>query len=227
MAIINFNAAAVEPQQAFEPIPADWYNVLIDESEIKPTNNQNGHYLEMRLNVIDGAYANRKLYGRFNIDNPNATAVEIAYAQLSAICRAVGVMQVDDTQLLHGKPFMVKVSVRPPRDGYEASNELKGFKACDGSAAGGQAGSSTGGSGGAPAWATGNQQPAAAQQPVQTQQPWQQQAQQPAPEQQVQQTQQAVVEEQTQQAVVEQNPQENSATSGQTEAAAKKPPWVK
>ncbi len=158
MAVINFNAQQVKPQDSFEPIPANWYNVMIDESEIKPTNAADGHYLEMRMTVMDGEYANRKLFGRFNIDNKNQTAVDIAYAQLSSICHAVGVLQVDDTNLLHGKPFQVKVTVRPPQGAYDASNELKAFKACDGNVSSSAA--STGGQPKeAPAWAAKKEEP--------------------------------------------------------------------
>lgn len=155
MALINFNAEQVAPQAAFEPIPNNWYNVMIDESEMKPTKAGDGAYLECRLSVIDGDYANRKLFIRLNLQNKNETAVEIAYGQLSAICHATGVIQVNDSQELHGKPFAAKVTIRPPKDNYEATNEVKGFKACDGvtsASTSGSAGSSTG-TGAAPAWA--------------------------------------------------------------------------
>ena len=155
MALINFNSAQVEPQASFEPIPNDWYNVIMDQSEMKPTKAGTGAYLECRLSVVDGSYANRKLFIRLNIQNDNTTAVEIAYAQLSAICHAVNVVQVNDSQELHGKPFMAKVVVRPPQGDYEASNECKAFKACDGSAGAAPSASAPSGqaSGATPAWA--------------------------------------------------------------------------
>ena len=157
MAIIQFNAAQVAPQTAFEPIPNDWYNVMIDESGMKPTKDGAGAYLELRLAVMDGKFVNRKLFTRLNIQNNNATAVEIAFGQLSAICHAVGVMQVNDSAELHGKPFMAKVVVRPPKDGYEASNECKGFRAvgADGTAPAGNpaAGNPAANGGASPAWA--------------------------------------------------------------------------
>lgn len=134
MAQLNFNAAQVQPQQPFEPVPNNWYNVVIDESEVKPTSSGTGAYLELRLNIIDGDYANRKLFCRLNIQNDNAKTVEIAYQQLSAICHATQTIQVNDSSELHGKPFQVKVIVKPPQNGYDASNEFKGFKACDGGA---------------------------------------------------------------------------------------------
>lgn len=133
----GFNAENVEPQQgSFEPIPAGWYTCMITDSEFKSTKNGNGEYLQLRLDVIDGEYEKRVLFDRLNLNNPNQTAVEIAQRQLSAICRAVGVMTPQDSADLHDKPLRVKVGVRPAGNGYEASNEVKAYEAVEG---GGQA----------------------------------------------------------------------------------------
>ena len=156
---LNFNAAQVQPQKAFEPVPNNWYNVVIDESDIKPTNSGTGAYLALRMNIIDGDYANQKLFCRLNIQNENEKTVEIAYQQLSAICHATNTIQVNDSTELHNKPFQVKVIVKPPSTNpktgaqYDASNEFKGFKACEGV---GAATGSTGGDG--PSWAGNNNQ---------------------------------------------------------------------
>ena len=137
MAQLNFNASQVEPQIAFEPVQPGWYNVIIDESEIKPTNAGDGSYLAFRFNILDGDYANQKLFCRLNIENKSEKTVEIAYQQLSAICHATNTIQVNDSTELHGKPFMVKVTLKPPSTDpqtgktYDASNEFKGFKACE------------------------------------------------------------------------------------------------
>ena len=128
----GFNAAEVEPQGSFEPIPAGWYTAMITDSEFKPTKNGNGEYLQLRLDVIEGEHEGRVLFDRLNLNNPNQTAVEIAQRQLSAICRAVGVMTPQDSNDLHDRPLKVKVSIRPAGNGYEASNEVKAYEAADG-----------------------------------------------------------------------------------------------
>lgn len=126
---LNFDATQVAPQDALETIPAGWYNAMIDQSEIKPTKDGAGNYLELRFNVIEGQYAGRKVFTRLNIRNSNPQAQEIAFKQLSAICHAVQVLNVQDSQQLHGRPLAIKVSVRAASGDYEASNEVKGFKA--------------------------------------------------------------------------------------------------
>lgn len=129
MAQLNFDASTVAPNTGTQDaIPAGWYNVQIDQSELKPTKDASGAYLELRLAVLDGQYAGRKVFSRLNLRNNNPQAVEIAFTDLSAICHAVGVMQVQDSSQLHGKPMKIKVSVRAATGEYEASNEVKAYK---------------------------------------------------------------------------------------------------
>lgn len=128
-AILNFDARSVAPSTgAMDAIPAGWYNAMIDESGLKPTKDGQGNYLELRLNVIDGQYAGRKLFTRLNLRNANPVAQEIAYKDLSAICHATGVIQVQDSGQLHGIPMKVKVKLRKATDEYEASNEVSAYK---------------------------------------------------------------------------------------------------
>ena len=128
MAQLNFDASTVPPSESIEAIPAGWYNAQIDQSEMKPTKDGSGAYLALRFSILDGQYVNRKVFTRLNLRNANPVAQEIAYKQLSAICHATGVLQVQDSQQLHGRPMKIKVSVRAASGDYEASNELKAFK---------------------------------------------------------------------------------------------------
>jgi hypothetical protein len=129
MAQLNFDASQVTPDAGVaEAIPAGWYNVMIDESEMKPTKDGNGAFLAMRFTVLDGQFVNRKVFTRLNLRNANPVAQEIAYKQLSAICHAVGVMQVADSTQLHGRPLKIKVKVRAASGDYEASNEISAYK---------------------------------------------------------------------------------------------------
>ena len=129
MTQLNFDARTVDPQQTFEPIPAGWYNMMIVESEMKPTSKGDGAYLQVTLKVVDGQHAGRQVFDRMNLQNPNPVAAEIGYKRLSAYCHATGVIQVQDSQQLHGIPFKARVSVRTDTTGqYDPSNEVKAVK---------------------------------------------------------------------------------------------------
>lgn len=136
-AILNFDATTVQPSDVFDPIPAGWYNAVIDQSEMKPARTEGNFYLELRFNVIDGQYVGRKLFTRLNLRNANPTAQEIAYRDLSAICHATGVVRVSNSGELHNKPMKVRVKIRAAQGEYEASNEIGGYKNISDASAGG------------------------------------------------------------------------------------------
>jgi hypothetical protein len=143
MELNGFNAADVEPSAPRDPIPAGWYKAVITESLEKPTKAQTGSYLQMTVEIIEGDHAGRKAFERLNLNNPNQQAVEIAQRSLSSICHAVGVMTPRTSQDLHDKPLMVKIKVTPPRDGYEAGNEISEYAPVEKKAAAASGGGST------------------------------------------------------------------------------------
>lgn len=161
MATLNttFDATQVEPQSEFAPLPAGEYLAMIPDSEVKPTKKGQGEYLLLYVTIIDGPYKGRVVFDRLNLWNQNQQAVDIAQRQLSALCHAVGVMQVTDSQQLHDKPFVVNLAYEEGKNGYDAQNRVKAYKPYEGAPAPAQPVAA-----GAPA-------PAPAQQPVAAQQP--------------------------------------------------------
>ena len=128
MALINIDTTHIDPTPRFDPIPAGDYPVIITASEMKQTKDGTGQYLELTLEVQAGEFQGRKLFDRLNLNNSSRQAVEIAQRQLSQIAHAVGVLQVADSEQLHFKPLVAMVRVRAAREGYDASNEIKGYK---------------------------------------------------------------------------------------------------
>ena len=123
----GFNAHDVDPAADFEAIPAGKYLAVITESEMKPTKSGNGSYLEIVFQVLEGEYKGRLLWSRLNLDNPNELAVQIARGELSAICRAVGVMQPKDSIELHNLPLLVSVKCKRREDSGDVVNEIRGY----------------------------------------------------------------------------------------------------
>ena len=130
MASLNgFNANEVEPAVGFDPIPAGKYLAAITESEMKPTKAGTGQYLQLTFQVLEGQYKGRLLWARLNLDNPSDMAVKIAKSELSAICRAVGVLTPKDSIELHNLPMTIKVELRERGDTGAMTNEIKGYEA--------------------------------------------------------------------------------------------------
>lgn len=127
----NFNANNVDPAADFEPIPAGKYLAVIVDSDMKATKSGDGRYLELQFQVVEGPYKNRLLWSRLNLENPNSLAVQIARGQLSAICRAVGVMQPRDSVELHNLPLIVSVKCKRREDTGDIVNEIRGYSKKD------------------------------------------------------------------------------------------------
>lgn len=134
MAQIAFDATQIAPAVPLTPIPDGWFPVMITESDIKPTSTGTGLRMPLTLTVCEGhPYAGRKIFDGLNIQNDNPVAQQIAQEQLSAICHATGVIQLGDTQQLHGIPLLCKVITEPARTDqttgktYEAKNVVKGY----------------------------------------------------------------------------------------------------
>src|ERR1044072_1800527 len=133
MVALNFNASTVAPNATLEPLPTGQYPVIITKTDMKPTKAGTGAFIEVALTVQGGESPNRKVFDRLNIQNPNETAVTIAYATLSAICHVTGVLNLQDTQQLHGKPFIAVVKKIPRGDQPDVmTNEVAGYKDING-----------------------------------------------------------------------------------------------
>lgn len=133
MATLTFDASKVAPQEGFSVIPAGSYIAQIEESEIKPTKSGTGQMLKLKWRVLDGQYKNRVIFGNINIVNANPEAEKIGQRQLSALCHAAGVLQLQDTAQLHAKPMKVKVKVRVDETGkYDDQNEITNYEAVSG-----------------------------------------------------------------------------------------------
>jgi len=130
----GFNANEVDPNFAFEAIPAGRYLAVITDSEMKPTKSGGGQYLQFTFQIIEGEYKGRLIWSRLNLDNPNATTVKIARAELSAICRAVGVLAPKDSVELHNIPLVITVGLKKRDDTGELGNVIKGYARKDAAA---------------------------------------------------------------------------------------------
>lgn len=136
----TFDANNIEPSTSYDILQPGDYPAHIIQSEMRSTKDGMGQYLWLEMEITDGPGRGRRLFDRLNLINRNEKAVKIANSALSSICRAVGVLQTDDSEDLHHKEMLVKVAVRPAgldKAGImrDAQNEIKGYKPLGGSAA--------------------------------------------------------------------------------------------
>ena len=120
----NFDANQVEP--AVDQLPAGWYIAQIVASEVKNNRATQGQHLSLEFNIMDGQFKGWKLWEQLNLWNQNEKASQIAQGRLSAIARAINVLQFNDSTALHG--FNMQVRVAHNTDGKA---EIKGYKSIE------------------------------------------------------------------------------------------------
>lgn len=124
----GYDANQHEPSKGFEPLPVGDYKVVMVESEKAANKKQTGFFLKTKFQVLDGPFANRILFHYFNLWNPNDKAAAIARGEMSALCRAVGVMVPGDSVKLHNLPLLVSVKIEKRDDNDELANRITAFK---------------------------------------------------------------------------------------------------
>lgn len=116
----------------YEPLPPGWYHANITGAELKSTKAGNGQYIAVRYDITGPTHQGRVVFGNLNIKNASAKAEEIGRQQLGEIMRAIGLAKVTDTDQLIGGSLQIKLEIRT-QEGYEPSNDVKGYKATSGS----------------------------------------------------------------------------------------------
>lgn len=128
---LNFNAATVEPQVPFEALPAGDYLMALTGARVMETKARTGHYLAMDYTVLDGQYKGRHVFDNLNLWNASQQASEIAWRQLSGLCHAAGVLQVQTVDQLFNIPVLAKLGIESDPQ-YGDSNNIRGFTSASG-----------------------------------------------------------------------------------------------
>lgn len=125
----GFNANNYEPSDGTGGVlPAGIYDVQMVKSEVVPTKSGTGQMLVCQLAITAGNAVGRKITARFNVQNQNPQAVEIAMRELSAMSHVIGVPFWQDSTQLHGRPFKVNLGASPRDDDpTKVSNDILGY----------------------------------------------------------------------------------------------------
>ena len=118
--------------RSFDLIPEGWYNATITKAELNNTKAGTGQKIDMRYDITGPTQQGRVVFGTVNVRNQSQKAEEIGRQQLGEIMRAVGLAKIQDTDELVGGSICVRVKIRPAENGYDARNEVSGFKSASG-----------------------------------------------------------------------------------------------
>jgi hypothetical protein len=127
----GFDANAVEPDAGrdFELMPAGAYEAEISNAEVKDTKTGTGCYLSLELTILGPSHAGRKVWANITLKNANAQAESIGQAQLSSLCRAVGLQVLSDSDQLFQRILRIRLKVTPAKGDYPAKNDVSAYEA--------------------------------------------------------------------------------------------------
>jgi hypothetical protein len=120
-----------ESENSYDPIPEGWYEAVINKAEPKKTKDGTGTYINVRYDIVGPTHQGRVVFSIINVKNKSAIAQNIGLQNLKQLMRAIGIKRVDDTDQLIGGRLSIKVVVRT-QEGYEPSNDVRGYKAIEG-----------------------------------------------------------------------------------------------
>lgn len=129
----TFSVDTLPEAQSYEPVPAGWYSASITQAEVKATKAGTGQYIAVRFDITGPSAQGRVVFTNFNIRNPNPKAEEIGLQQLNGLLRSIGIASISDTDQLLGGSCQIKVTIKKDEERGDG-NEVKGFKAIQGSA---------------------------------------------------------------------------------------------
>ena len=113
MPVFDFDVSTYEAPKrtSFGPLPPGDYNAMIIDSQMRITKAGTGEYLELTIQIIDGAHSGRSIWERLNVVNANKVAEEIARSQLSGIKAACNIDKLDASEQLHNVPFVMWLDI--------------------------------------------------------------------------------------------------------------------
>lgn len=120
MAAFAFNTQGITPKfGGGGGLPVGKHPVVIYNTKLEATNSGTGGKMVLQLEVIDGPAKGAKGDENLTLQHSNPTVVRISSEQLTAICHVVGLPNgFQDTQELHGKPFVVEVAPQKDKPEY-------------------------------------------------------------------------------------------------------------
>lgn len=131
----TFQPGQMDTENKFAAIPAGWYKAMVMESDVKDNKSNTGQYVKFVFEVMEGQYANRKIWTYINFQHKNPDAAAIGQRDLGALAKAAGILSdFSDTNQLHAIPVEIKVAVKLAEGIYDEGNVIKDYRPATGQA---------------------------------------------------------------------------------------------
>jgi len=141
--LTNLYNPEAEAQGDLAKLPTGEYVVQIIDSDLKPTKNNDGQFLALTYEVMEGPLAGRKHFDNINLEHTNPKVVKIANRQFASIREATGVPNPRTSEELHFRPHVIRIENYPAGTTYTSGSkkgqvreyedaQIKSWKALEG-----------------------------------------------------------------------------------------------
>lgn len=123
---LGFEAASVPNEGGDrEVLPAGVYTAMVESWKTKLTKARDGKYAEIVFVITDQPHKGRKIWARYNYENPNAQAQSIGRRQLGEISHACGNTEpLTNLNQILNKVCAIELTVRDAGQ-YGKQNDVK------------------------------------------------------------------------------------------------------
>ena len=128
----RFNSDEHDDMADYSALPAGSYRIRVKATDRVENKKKTGFYYKFVFEVMEGKFAKRLLFSNLNLEHINPDTVEMAEKELGTICKACGMVSIEDTDELHGLELMGKVTVKPASSQYAEGNEIKNYSRIEG-----------------------------------------------------------------------------------------------
>jgi hypothetical protein len=122
-AVAEANAA---PAKSFDAIKPGWYRAIVSDAIVKPNKAGTGRLVQATIEILDSEYDGRRVWHRFNFENPNEQAQEIGRRELGQAAKAAGLDKLTSPRQLIDRPLQVRLAIE--KYNGEEQNVVKGWK---------------------------------------------------------------------------------------------------
>ena len=125
-----------EADGEFTVLPSGKYKAVLVSDELADNKAKSGKILKIKLQILEGQFAQELLTDNINITNPSAQCQAIGQGTLKRICNVCNVpFPPQDTNGLMGKPMVVTVGVEEFTSNVSGkalkSNKIKKYEPAD------------------------------------------------------------------------------------------------
>lgn len=124
----SFDAAGIDTSPRANLLTAGDYLFICQKAEVKETKEKTGRYVDCEFVVVSDGAKGRRVWNKFNIENPNDTAVQIGKRDLALFMAAIGLQSFRSLRELQDKPFCGTVGFAKGASENTEINVIKKFK---------------------------------------------------------------------------------------------------